>query len=196
MTVDRIKHTKPASERTYLDELEPIPYEITEEELASMDPRMKKILFGIEEREGGEEGAPPAEPKAKTAKRKAGRKKAARAPEAEEEPWEEERWDPASIADFPPAEGRTITVVFAAGDGDEEVEELARAAQEHREVEREGRSWHAVRCGVAGAGELKRLNELLGVRDDVVVLVNGARPPYARSLWLPLMYIFTAGIQD
>lgn len=49
MVVDRIKHTKPASQRTFLDELEPIPYEITEEELASMDPRMKKILFGIEE---------------------------------------------------------------------------------------------------------------------------------------------------
>lgn len=54
MSVDRIKHTKPASRRTFLDELEPIPYEITREEIAAMDPRMRKVLFGSSE-------VPPAE---------------------------------------------------------------------------------------------------------------------------------------
>jgi len=56
MAVDRIRHTKPASQRSFLDELEPIPYEITAEELASMDPRMRRILFGHEEPEPGAGG--------------------------------------------------------------------------------------------------------------------------------------------
>jgi len=46
MGVDRIRHTKPASKRTFLDELEPIPYEITWEEMAEMSPRMREVLFG------------------------------------------------------------------------------------------------------------------------------------------------------
>lgn len=46
MGVDRIKHNKPASKRTFLDELEPIPYEITEEEIRQMDPHMREVLFG------------------------------------------------------------------------------------------------------------------------------------------------------
>jgi hypothetical protein len=49
MGVDRIKHTKPASKRTFLDELEPIPYEITVEEIRAMDPDMREILFGYRE---------------------------------------------------------------------------------------------------------------------------------------------------
>jgi hypothetical protein len=49
MAVDKIKHTKPASKRTFLDELEPIPYEVTEEEIKAMDPRMREILFGYSE---------------------------------------------------------------------------------------------------------------------------------------------------
>jgi len=204
MAIDRIKHTKPASERTFLDELEPIPYEITEEELAKMDPRMRKILFGYEE--GGAEAEEPeateeeTPPQAEAAKAKRERE-VAKAEDAEppvpveEEP---EPFDPTPVADFPPAEGSTITLIFAAGEGggDDEAEALARAAAEHREAELGGRRWHAVRYAAAGAGELKRLNELLGEREDVVVLVDGKRPPFGRSLWLPLMYIFTAAGEE
>jgi hypothetical protein len=186
MAVDRIKHTKPASERTFLDELEPIPYEITEEELASMDPRMKRILFGIEEATGPSPTQTQADQKKK--------------PEVlqvtnvriEEKP--SERLDPRSIADFPPVEGFNITMVFPAAGGDERAEELARSAPEHVEVEREGRRWHAARFRKEHALELKALDEALDPeRDDVYVLVNGKLAPYGRSLWLRMMYIFTAG---
>ena len=198
MVIDRIKHTKPASERTFLDELEPIPYEITEEELAKMDPRMRKILFGYEEGGAEAEGteAPEEEtpPQSEAAKEEVAKAEEAESPEPVEE--EPEPFDPTPVADFPPAEGRTITLIFAAGEGDEEAEALARAAAEHREAELEGRRWHAVRYAAAGAGELKQLNELLGEREDVVVLVDGKRPPYGRSLWLPLMYIFTAASEE
>jgi hypothetical protein len=183
MAVDRIKHTKPASQRTFLDELEPIPYEITEEELSSMDPRMKKVLFGIGEQE---EEAP--EPEAEEAAEVAGESVEDK-PEIEKAELEES-FDPVSVADFPQREGRSVTVIFPVLEGFEEAENVARAAAEHREVEAEGQTWHAARFGMAEAAELKHLNELLGEREDVVVLVNGLRPPYARSLWLPMMYIF------
>ena len=202
MAIDRIKHNKPASERTFLDELEPIPYEITEEELARMDPRMRKILFGheesgaeAEEPEAPEEDTPPQAEAAK-GEGEAAKTEGAEPPvPVEEEP---EPFDPTPVADFPPAEWSTITLIFAAGEGggDDEAEALARAAAEHREAELGGRRWHAVRYAAAGAGELKRLNELLGERDDVVVLVDGKRPPFGRSLWLPLMYIFTAAGEE
>jgi hypothetical protein len=192
VAVDRIKHTKPASQRTFLDELEPIPYEITEEELASMDPKMKKVLFGIEERD---------ESIAEKADEVSAPETAELAAEAEEspeaapaEPREEPReiFDPATVADFPPREGHTITVIFPPREGFEEAENAARAAAEHRETEVAGRLWFAARFGASEAVGLKQLNEQLGGREDVTVLVDGKRPPFGRTLWLPLMYIFTA----
>jgi hypothetical protein len=186
MAVDRIKHTKPASERTFLDELEPIPYEITEEELAVMDPRMKRILFGIEEPSGP---SPTQSPAAR-----------GETPDVLQitritiEEKHVERFDPRSIADFAPVEGFNLTIIFPAAGGDERAEELARSAPEHVEVEKEGRRWHAARFRKEHALELKALDEALDPkRDDVSVLVNGKLAPYGRSLWLRMMYIFTAG---
>jgi hypothetical protein len=192
VAVDRIKHTKPASQRTFLDELEPIPYEITEEELASMDPKMKKVLFGIEEEEAPAE-AEAVEP---TPVEKAESADAARQPTEEEksesEPEQQAVFDPATLADFSPRVGHTITVIFPQLEGFEEAEKAATAVAEHRITEVAGRRWFAARFGAAEAVALKKLNELLGEREDVVVLVDGKRPPYGRTLWLPLMYIFTA----
>jgi len=193
VAVDRIKHTKPASQRTFLDELEPIPYEITEEELASMDPKMKKVLFGIEEQEEPEEELLEETPAGvDSAEAEAKEKPAESAPEPEPQ----EVFDPATIADFPPREGHSITVIFPQLEGFEEAESAVGTVAEHRIEEIGGRLWLAARYGAAEAVELKRLNELLGQRDDAVVLVDGKRPPFGRTLWLPLMYIFTASAEE
>ncbi|HUX08349.1 MAG TPA: hypothetical protein VMX35_13670 [Acidobacteriota bacterium] len=193
MAVDRIKHTKPASQRTFLDELEPIPYEITEEELASLDPQMKKVLFGIEEQEEPEERHPEETPAEAMADESVAEEQPA---EPAPEPEQQEVFDPATIADFPPHEGHSITVIFPQLEGFEEAESAAGSVAENRVEEIGGRLWFAARYGADEAIELKRLNELLGQRDDVVVLVDGKRPPYGRTLWLPLMYIFTASAED
>ena len=200
MAVDRIKHTKPASERTFLDELEPIPYEITEEELASMDPKMKKILFGIEEPperpeivEAEETGETVEEPAA------AAEVQAREQPETQEAAREEteQEFDPRIVADFPPTDRFTITLVFPVGAGEEKADELARGAPEYKEVVIGGRRWHAARFYREQATRLKALDENLDVkREDVYVLVNGKRAPFGRALWLKMMYIFTAGVQD
>lgn len=199
MAVDRIKHTKPASQRTFLDELEPIPYEITEEELASMDPRMKKILFGIEESAVESEGVEAVEEESPEDKDEPQVQEPIPLEVAAEqpEPPPAEEFDPATIADFPPKEGFNITVIFPALDGDDKAEELARAAPEHIESEQKGRRWHAARFSRAHAVELKALDETLDVnREDITVLVNGKKPPYGRSLWLKMMYLFTAGVKE
>lgn len=200
MAVDRIKYTKPASKRTFLDELEPIPYEITEEELASMDPRMKRILFGIEE---------PAEEPARTETQAPKPEVEEAVPEkavAESDPQSSLTFEPAQpagkeidysgLVDFPPAPNPHITVVFPVEDGEEELESLARAAEDHREEGIEGRRWHSVRFSPSRADRLEKINQLVGTRADVVTLVNGKRVPFGRNLWLPLMYIFTAGMHE
>ena len=192
MVVDRIKHNKPASQRTFLDELEPIPYEITEEELASMDPRMKKILFGIEE-----PAEPPEEPQVTSEPEPVEKEPEPETAGPQEKPEPEEVFDPATIADFPQVDRHNITVIFPVREGDETAEELARTAPEHIEVEREGKRWHAARFGREHADELKALDEELDVRrDDIVVLVNGKKAAYGRGLWLKMMYIFTAAKAD
>lgn len=108
----------------------------------------------------------------------------------------EEHFDPATIADFPPAEGYNITVIFTAGEEDAAASELARSTDDHTEVEQGGKRWIAARFGLDQADKLKRLNELLGKREEVIVLVDGKRVPFARTLWLPLSYIFTSSEQQ
>ena len=224
MAVDRIKHTKPASQRTFLDELEPIPYEISEEELAAMDPRMKKILFGIDDAADYEddwdepddaevevsaadlldEGE---DAQAEAAVRDEPEQLRIEEPAAPEEPPdeepapppeepEEERFDPRAVAEFPPREDHHIALVFQEREGYEDAVVAARDAAEHVEKEIEGTTWHAARFGRAEAEALKQLNDLLGDRDDVHVLVDGVRAPFGRSLWLPMMYIFASNKEE
>jgi hypothetical protein len=49
MVVDRIKHTKPPAKRSFMDELEPIPYTISPSEIAALPPRIREILFGSQD---------------------------------------------------------------------------------------------------------------------------------------------------
>lgn len=197
MAVDRIKYTKPASKRTFLDELEPIPYEITEEELASMDPRMKRILFGIEEpvteaiADTKETTVTAEEPQQKETPPKSESQSIRSI-----EPQQPEEIDYSGLVDFPPAPNPHITVVFPVGEGEEVLESLAREADDHNEAEIDGRRWHAVRFSPHQADRLEKINQLVGTRAEVITLVNGKRLPFGRNLWLPLMYIFTAGMHE
>lgn len=201
MAVDRIKYTKPASKRTFLDELEPIPYEITEEELASMDPRMKRILFGIAEpaaepaREAGAEAheTPAA---AEEQEKTTDESESQSALTFEPEQAAEKEIDYSALVNFPPAPNPHIAVVFPVEDGEDELEGLARAAEDHNEMEIDGRRWHAVRFLPPQSDRLEKINQLVGTRADVITLVNGKRVPFGRNLWLPLMYIFTAGMHE
>ena len=210
MAVDRIKHTKPASKRTFLDELEPIPYEITDEEIAAMDPRMRKILFGIddsdddvdvieEEPEVTDEDldavAPAAIPEEEKTKKAAEAKKAEpdkEEPAIEEEP---EPFDPLTLFDLPDAPGPHVTLIFPADESESAILKIAKTVHNFDTQEAEGTAWHCARFTNDHSEELKEITDLLADR-ETVALFNGKRVPYGRGLWLPLMYIFTAGKVD
>lgn len=200
MAVDRIKHTKPASRRTFLDELEPIPYEITEEELAKMDPRMKQILFGI----APVKEEPILEEKPESATRIQVPAPEQPAPEIsviEPEPVQPEKPDITpvlrALADgFAPAPTPHITLIFPAEEEESEIVSLARAAGAYHADLIEGRLWHAARFEKPQAETLRRLNDLLGERQGMITLANGRQVPYGRSLWLPMMFIFTTSRED
>jgi hypothetical protein len=210
MAVDRIRHTKPASKRTFLDELEPIPYEITREEIEAMDPRMRKILFGIEESESGGEAdeqpaieeavgddlIPPPGPVDLFEPDAASEENAE--PVVKSEPEEQPApFDPAALAEeFRGTPHPCVILVFPAESSESELLELARSGQEYRQSEADGRIWHVAVFRREHAESLKRINDLLGPRDGAVALYNGKRVPFGRSLWLPLMYVFTAGLAD
>ena len=207
MAVDRIKHTKPASRRTFLDELEPIPYEITDEEIAAMDPRMRKILFDIDESDHDDDiieeepdvtdenldaVAPPAIPEEE--KTKKAKKAKEPEPAREEEIVEEidEPFDPVNLFALPEAPGPHVTLIFPAEEGETEILKIAKSVRNFDTQKGDGQAWHCARFGREEAEELKRINVLLAER-KVFALFNGRRVPFGRSMWLPLMYIFTAG---
>ena len=209
MAVDRIKHTKPASKRTFLDELEPIPYEITEEELANMDPRMKKILFGIkEEEDAGEISVAGAAEEATTEEDWYEDVEEEVVDEEVEEPVEEEpdvdviyvEFDPepepqpfdyASLADdLPEMENPNVTFIFQAERNERDLIELAQKADDYKREEVEGKFWHVCRFSKKNPDVLRKLNRDVGDREGAVALFNGKKTAYGRNLWLPLMYIF------
>lgn len=202
MAVDRIKHTKPASRRTFLDELEPIPYEITEEEMARMDPRMKQILFGIapaKEEPVEEEEEKPRRQVVKPVEPVVAPETAAETlptPAAQPEAPDLTPLIRALADDFLPAPTPHITVIFPAEMEEAEIVQLAREAGQYRAADIAGRLWHAARFERPQAESLRRLNDLLGEREGMITLANGRQVPYGRSLWLPLMFIFTAGRQE
>ena len=206
MAVDRIKQTKPASRRTFLDELEPSPYEITEEEIAAMDPRMRKILFGIDYSDDDDDileeepqvtdedldaAAPPAIHEEEKAKKVATKTPEPKKEEPAIEP-EPEPFDPVNLFALPDAPGPHVTLVFPADESEMEILEIASSVRNFDTQEAEGKTWHCARFLPEHAEELKKITDLLSKRESVA-LFNGKRVPYGRSLWLPLMYIFTAG---
>jgi hypothetical protein len=210
MAVDRIKHTKPASRRTFLDELEPIPYEISEEELARMDPRMREILFGIKEDDSVAEDISAAEPDEEIAGDDTEEltedteiiEEDVSPPEEPEEKeeqvseTEEDTFDYYKLAEFPDDVHPSVTLIFHAENSEEEIINLAKSGSAYRAETVGDRTWHAARFGRAEAEPLRALNALLGDRQDMLVMFNGRRVPFGRSLWLPMMYIFTSAEKE
>jgi len=67
--------------------------------------------------------------------------------------------------------------------------ERAKASDEHVEFNQEGRSWHRARFFPSDRPRrLRDLWEVVGALTDVEVLVDDQPVPYARELWLPLVW--------
>jgi len=65
---------------------------------------------------------------------------------------------------------------------------LARASREYREVTFGGRTRHRARFLPQDAVALRDLFDLVGGYDTTEVLVDDRPVPYARELWLPLIW--------
>ena len=93
---------------------------------------------------------------------------------------------------FGPTERRfSITLSFPRFDGVdyERAITLARQAPEHREVESGSTLRHRVRFFPDDALALRDVFEIVGRLDDCQVLVDDRAVPFARELWLPLMWL-------
>jgi hypothetical protein len=114
-----------------------IPEEPSNEELALLDPDLRKILFG----------------------------------DTQDRPF-------------------SITLVFPPFDGPdhERAVELARAATEYRLTGAGAATRHRARFLPSQALELRTLFELVGPVESCEVLVDDRPVPYARELWLPLIW--------
>jgi hypothetical protein len=114
--------------------------------------------------------------------------------ELPEEPTAEElaALDPdlhAALFGAPP--GRfSITLVFSPFDGPdyERALALARDARDYREAGAESRRRHRATFHSSDAVALRELFRLVDRSDDCEVLVDGRPVPYARELWLPLVW--------
>jgi hypothetical protein len=84
----------------------------------------------------------------------------------------------------------SITLVFPPFEGPEypRAVELARQAAEYREVGRGEALRHRARFYPSDASRLRDLYELVGHLDACEVLVDDRPLPYARELWLPLVW--------
>ena len=84
----------------------------------------------------------------------------------------------------------SITLSFPRFDGDdyERAVELARGAAEYREVGAGAALRHRARYFPEDASKLRDLFELVGSYDECDVLIDDRPVPYARELWLPLVW--------
>ena len=84
----------------------------------------------------------------------------------------------------------SITLAFAAFDGPDFARAiaLARSSREYREVGGGPNRRHRATFHSADAAALRDLFHLVGHRDTCDVLVDGRPLPYARELWLPLVW--------
>ncbi|HVC21216.1 MAG TPA: hypothetical protein VNE16_14140 [Vicinamibacterales bacterium] len=84
----------------------------------------------------------------------------------------------------------SITLVFPPFDGPEypRALELARASAEYRETGRDRTFRHRARFEPADAVRLRDLFEIVGRYGGCDVLVDDKPVPYARELWLPLVW--------
>jgi hypothetical protein len=65
---------------------------------------------------------------------------------------------------------------------------LARASAEYRELGEGDRFRHRAKFLSSDAAALRELFEIVGRYDDCEVLVDGRPVPFARELWLPLVW--------
>jgi hypothetical protein len=84
----------------------------------------------------------------------------------------------------------SVTVVFPALDSSDypRAVELARASAEYRETGTGPSFRHRARFWPADAVKLRDLFEIVGRFDESEVLVDDRPVPYARELWLPLIW--------
>ena len=85
----------------------------------------------------------------------------------------------------------SITLSFPRFDGDdyERAVTLARESAEYRVVGKGDALRHRARYFPGDAVKLRDLFEIVGRYDECVVLVDDRPVPYARELWLPLVWI-------
>lgn len=84
----------------------------------------------------------------------------------------------------------SITIAFAPNDADSypRAVELARAAPEYREVGTGDTLRHRARYFPGDALKLRDLFEVVGGYEGTEVLLDDRPVPYARELWLPLVW--------
>lgn len=84
----------------------------------------------------------------------------------------------------------SVTLSFRRFDGDDyqRAVELARAAAEYREVGTGAALRHRARYFPEDASKLRDLFEVVGSYDECDVLIDDRPVPYARELWLPLVW--------
>ncbi len=88
------------------------------------------------------------------------------------------------------AEPFSITIVFPHFDGPEyeRAVALARDAAEYREVGTGSALRHRAKFQPTDPGKLRDLFDIVGRMRECEVLIDGQPMPYARELWLPLVW--------
>jgi hypothetical protein len=87
----------------------------------------------------------------------------------------------------------SITLVFPRFDGPdyEKAVTIARASREYRETGEAAAFRHQARFLSKDASSIRDLWDLIGTLDAAEVLLDDRRVPYARELWLPLLWFLT-----
>jgi hypothetical protein len=85
----------------------------------------------------------------------------------------------------------SLSIEFPAFEGErgDRAVALARRSDEYSEFVAEGVTRHRARFFPARAKDLRDLYEVVGAVPGSEVLVDDRRVPYARELWLPLVYL-------
>ena len=85
----------------------------------------------------------------------------------------------------------SITLAFPRFDGPEYIRalEMARGSAEYRETGSGESFRHRARFWSSDAVKLRDLFEIVGGHDDTEVLIDDRPVPYARELWLPLVFL-------
>ncbi len=88
----------------------------------------------------------------------------------------------------------SLTIVFPAFEGEtyERAVTMAKASEEYREMGAGAGFRHRARFYPGDAAKLRDLYQLVGNNDRTEVLIDDKPIPYARELWLPLVWFLLA----